>query len=36
MDEAKARWSKAWDRLVERDGQVAIERAIADAREAAD
>jgi hypothetical protein len=36
MEEAKACWREAWDRLVERVGQVAIDRAMADAREAAE
>jgi hypothetical protein len=34
MDEAKARWREAWDRLIERVGHVAIDRAMAEAREA--
>jgi len=33
---AKARWRVAWDRLVERVGRVAIDQAMAAAREAAE
>ena len=35
-DEAKTRWREAWDQLVERVGMVAIDHAMAAAREAAE